>query len=342
MEKTSTTNVFIDAATVIVAIAGLWLAHNYRRQLALKLSQTRLEAYSRLWEITGIAAPTRLDAGGDDGYLRLDERRDLWAAMTDWYYGKGGGMLLKAITKEVYLNVKHNLVCESSGLRPAGLYDEVRKALNLFPGQELDDKVRGTLAIRLVSLLRTQLKSDLTIYGSTYSGKLADYERLFLEGSGVKLYSKAWATAAGQKAWRLRLSRLRALASTSWKRLRAVAGRRVKEKPQISQISEDQLFYLMSRRMTEREAVATIVRGRKSGRPQPSPLLEIPAILCVKGTSPMPPSSRMAIKNALRGVPIAQQSDGNGTNQLSQRTHGNVQLRLGVITRPGRPLRRKR
>ena len=141
MEKTSQANVLIGVATVLVTLVGLWLAHNYYRQMKLKLSQTRLEAYSRLWEITGIAAPTRLDGWGDDGYLRLYERRDLWAAMTDWYYGKGGGMLLTDITKDVFLNVKHNLVCESSALRPAGLYEEVRKALSLPPGQELDDKV---------------------------------------------------------------------------------------------------------------------------------------------------------------------------------------------------------
>jgi len=302
---------------VVATGVGLWFANNYRRQMALKLSQTRLEAYSRLWEITGVAAPTRLDGWGDDGYLRLDERRDLWAAMTDWYYSKGDGILLTAITKDVYLNVKHNLVCESSALRPDGLHDEVRKALKLSPGQELDDKARGTLAIRLISLLRTQLKSDLTIYGPTYSGKLAPYERRFLKDSRVKLYSKAWRTEAGL---------------STWSRLRAVADRWMKEKPQIS---EDRLFYLMSRGMTKDQAKAMIVRGL----PQLSPLLEIPATLSVERTPRTPRSSRMAIRNALRGGPVGQQSDSSGTSQLPARTHGNIQLRLGLITRAGRSLR---
>ncbi len=154
-------NELIGAATLVVTAVGLWFAYNYSRQMALKLSETRLEAYSRLWEITGVAAPTRLDGWGDDGYLLLDERRDLWAAMTDWYYANGGGMLLTAITKDVYLNVKHNLICESSDLRPADLADQIKKELPA--GHELDDKVRGTLAIRLTSLLRTQLKSDLVL-----------------------------------------------------------------------------------------------------------------------------------------------------------------------------------
>lgn len=59
------------------------------------------------------------------------------------------------------------------------------------------------MAIRLISLLRTQLKSDLAIYGATYSGKLNSYERFFLIQSGVDLRSKAWAEAAGiDPRWR--------------------------------------------------------------------------------------------------------------------------------------------
>lgn len=46
------------------------------------------------------------------------------------------------------------------------------------------------MAIRLISLLRTQLKSDLAIYGATYSGQLNEYESLFLERSDVDLPSR--------------------------------------------------------------------------------------------------------------------------------------------------------
>jgi hypothetical protein len=162
----------IGAATLVVTAVGLWLANSYRRQISLKLAQTRLEAYSRLWEITGIAAPTRLAGWGDDGHLRVEERREIWAAMTNWYYASGGGMLLTAITKKVYLNVKHDLVCKPSDLRHAHLADQITKALGLSESHELDDKVMGTLAIRLISLLRTQLKSDLAIYGPTYPDEL--------------------------------------------------------------------------------------------------------------------------------------------------------------------------
>jgi hypothetical protein len=255
-------NELIAAATLVVTAAGLWFAYSYSRQMALKLSETRLEAYSRLWEISGVAASTRLDGWGDGGYLLLDERRDLWAAMTDWYYAKGGGMLLTATTKDVYLNVKHNLICDSSDLRPAGLAEQIHKALGPLTGPELDENViRGTLAIRLISLLRTQLKSDLAIYGATYSGKLNGCERFFLIKSGVDLRTKAWAKAAGlSPRWR-------------WiQRKPKVADRPPKEKPEITQTGP---------------------------RPQPSPLQGMWPILCVGEKDKTPLSSRMAMSKAL-------------------------------------------
>lgn len=125
-------NELIAAATLIVTAAGLWFAYSYSRQMALKLSETRLKAYSRLWQLSGVAAPTRLDGWGEDGYMLLEERRALWAAMTDWYYANGGGMLLTATTKDVYLKVKHNLICESSDLGPEGLADRIKEG-SVFP-----------------------------------------------------------------------------------------------------------------------------------------------------------------------------------------------------------------
>jgi hypothetical protein len=219
-----------------------------------------------------------LDGWGDDGYLLLDERRDLWAAMTDWYYADGGGMLLTATTKDVYLKVKHNLICESSDLRPEGLADRINEQLGRPTSQELDDKVRGTLAIRLISLLRTQLKSDLAIYGATYSGKLNDYERFFLIQSGVDLRSKAWAKAAGiDTRWR-------------WMRRRpAVVDRPPKVTPQDSS---------------------------PQGLPQPSPLLEMQAILSVGRIARTPLSSQMAISKALRGSIGSTEADSGIPNRI--------------------------
>lgn len=253
---------FIAAATLVVTAAGLWFAYSYSRQMSLKLSETRLEAYSRLWEISGVAAPTRLDGWGDDGYLLLEERRALWSAMTDWYYADGGGMLLTSTTKDVYLKVKHNLICESSDLQPKGLADRINEEL-LPTGRMLDDMVRGTLAIRLISLLRTQLKSDLAIYGATYSGKLSDYERFFLIQSGVDLRSKAWARAAG--------------INTQW--------RWIRRRPAV----------------VDRVPKITSQGSPPQGLPQPSPLLGMRPILNVGGIARTPLSSRKAMSKALSG-----------------------------------------
>lgn len=97
----------------------------------------------------------------------------------------------------------------------ADLAYRISEELGLTAGHGLDDKVRGTLAIRLISLLRTQLKSDLAIYGATYSGKLNEYERFFLLHSGVNLRSKAWAKAAGLDTWWWRMRRRPAVADRS-------------------------------------------------------------------------------------------------------------------------------
>jgi hypothetical protein len=272
-------NEFIAAATLAVTAAGLWFAYSYSRQMALKLSETRLKAYSRLWVISGIAAPTRLDGWADLGHLPLDERRRLWAAMTDWYFEDGHGMLLAATSKDVYLNVKHNLICESSDLRPTGLADRISEELHLPAGQELNDTVRGTLTIRLISLLRTQLKSDLAIYGETYSGKLNDYERFFLLNSEVNLRSKAWARAAGFDTWWRRWI-LRRPAATEWP---------PKVTPQVSPTW---------------------------GLPQPSPLLGMRSILSVGEIDRTPLSSRKAVRKALSGSVNSTEADSgipNGT-----------------------------
>ena len=229
-----------------------------------RLAQTRLEAYSRLWEISGIAAPTRLDGWGDDGYLLPHERRDLWAAMTDWYYANGNGMLQATTTRWVYLNVRHDLICESSDLRPPGLADLIRKELGIPVGYELDDSVRGILAIRLVSLLRTQLKSELALYDAKHLLTLTEYERFFLLNSGVNVRSRPWAQAAGEDArW--------------WWRLRRRLGVPYRSPRMITPVSP--------------------IRGL----PQPSSLRGFSPTLRVGRIDKTPLSSRMAIRNALNG-----------------------------------------
>lgn len=187
---------------VVATGAVGWIAHNYRQNLQLQLSDKRLSAYTRLWEVTGVAAPTRLDGKGIAGYLRPDERWRLWRAMTEWYYRDGNGLLLDDASKSVYLKVKHNLACRTEELEPEGLRNLVREELRQNrrgqgrPDAANDDVIRGLLAISQLSLLRTQLKSDLRIYGQTYTGHLLRHEIVFLQGCGVRLESRPWAKAS--------------------------------------------------------------------------------------------------------------------------------------------------
>lgn len=46
--------------TIFLGMVGLWLAYNYRRQVRLKLADRQVDAYMALWQITAIAAHTRI------------------------------------------------------------------------------------------------------------------------------------------------------------------------------------------------------------------------------------------------------------------------------------------
>jgi hypothetical protein len=196
----------------LVAAIGLYFAQSYRRQTRIALAQSRREAYARLWELTGIAASTRLDnVDGADGPITPTERRQLYHHMTRWYYGKGNGMLLAKDTREMYLAAKFNLACPKEQLLPCEtstqtqILDILRTDLSEKESKTTDkrlpygkagdlseDELRGVLAIQQLSLLRTQMKSDLAIYGNPYFGKLTDSNREFLKHCHVKLNRRPW------------------------------------------------------------------------------------------------------------------------------------------------------
>jgi hypothetical protein len=71
----------------------------------------------------------------------------------------------------------------------------IREELSLANSGEFDDRLRGILSIKQLSPLRTQLKSDLSIYGQTYAESLEPHEVFFLEHSRVDLRSRAWKKA---------------------------------------------------------------------------------------------------------------------------------------------------
>ena len=188
-------SLFLTVAALAVTGTGLFFAHNYRHQMRMQLAEARRAAYSALWEITGMAKPTRLTPLGMQRPLTQRERRHLYEQMTDWYYRDGNGLLLATGSQAIYLKAKHNLVCEEAELQPPTLLGTLRSDVGCSPD---NDNLRSCLSIRQLSLLRTELKADLAIYGSMTTDALRAHEREFLENCKVDLRSPQWRRAADE------------------------------------------------------------------------------------------------------------------------------------------------
>jgi hypothetical protein len=147
----------------VIALVGLYLAYNLRRHQNLKIAEQRIGAYSGLWEIMELAQPTRLKQSGGVRPLSPTEARTLGEHMTAWYYKSGNGMMLTNDTKEMYVNAKDRLV------------DYSWRSETCDFGEQL---------IHDLSILRTQMKRDLNIYGALYYSKLTDADREFLHDAG--------------------------------------------------------------------------------------------------------------------------------------------------------------
>lgn len=185
----------IALATIALTGVGVVLANSYVRRMRFELAEARRTAYSALWAVTGRAAPTRLDTAGSRGCLESGERWALYQDMTSWYYRDGNGMLLEPATRNVYLNAKHNLVCAEDQIRPSEAWTAIKDDLRRSGAKLDDDDVRGVLSIRQLSLLRTQLKTDLAIYGQIYTTALAQHEREFLKECNIDSDTRPWRAA---------------------------------------------------------------------------------------------------------------------------------------------------
>ena len=179
------TDWLISFLTLVLTGVGLYLAHNYRRRAKIEVADERRVAYAELWALTQVAAPTLLDMNGPEHVFPEAKRRQLYEAMTDWYYRDGNGMLLEATTRRIYLKAKHNLICPEEKLDPKGLLADL-------PQEVADDDQRGCLSIRQLSLLRSQMKVDLAIFGLPWVGSLAKHERKFLTECGICLDPNLW------------------------------------------------------------------------------------------------------------------------------------------------------
>lgn len=187
-------------ATLLLGFAGLYFANNYRRQVRLTVSERRLQAYAKLWAVTKTASPSRMktwDPSSRSGSLSDEEREKIYFAFVWWYYTDGNGMLLGGSTRNLFLRAKDNLCCRILEFRPRLAReklltiardtklskDERRKQIN---------ELRGELSISQLSLLRTQMKADLEVYGRHYFGDLDKYQKALLKELGFRLWKRPW------------------------------------------------------------------------------------------------------------------------------------------------------
>jgi hypothetical protein len=131
------------AGTVFLGIIGLWLAHNYRRQIRLKLAERQLDAYTDLWTLTALATPDRKSP------LDRAERQNMHDEMARWYHADGNGILVSVRTRDLFLGYKSNLVCPIGQIKPAALAER----LSTLPEAEAERR-RGCISNRQASLLR--------------------------------------------------------------------------------------------------------------------------------------------------------------------------------------------
>lgn len=170
------------AGTAFLGAVGVWLAHNYRRQVKLKLAERQADSYVRLWELTGVALPDRVTP------LDRGERQRLYDEMIRWYIHDGNGIFLPSPTRDLYVAVRSNLVCPTTSVKPATLANELVR----LPDSDAELR-RGCVSIRQISLLRTQLKMDMAIhYNYRYFSDLRPDDREFLKSCGLSLWRRPW------------------------------------------------------------------------------------------------------------------------------------------------------
>jgi hypothetical protein len=149
--------------TSLIALVGLWLAHDLRRNQRLKVAELRVGAYRELWRLMGDARVGRgqaFDPHQSSPFSR-SEALALYDKMTRWYFDKGGGLLLTNDTKDIYLEAKARLGNYARGIGGS-------------------EKVEGARRVRELSLLRTQMKYDVGILGLFFFRELKKEDREFL------------------------------------------------------------------------------------------------------------------------------------------------------------------
>jgi hypothetical protein len=182
------TNVFVSiadiVATIIVGIIVAFLANSYRRQQAVRVGEKRLAAYQVLWSRMEVASPYRQTVWSS-APLKKEEMKHLFNAFTDWYYENGNGMYMGGSTRAIYLKAKDNLIREPKYYKP----ELIRKELEKLTPEE-QERARGYLSIRQLSLLRNSMKAELDVFGILYHISLNKWDKEFLNACAEDLTSK--------------------------------------------------------------------------------------------------------------------------------------------------------
>ena len=107
--------------------------------------------------VEGIYTAADLAAEGTRGLLE--------ESLTNWYYCEGDGLVVVGETLNVFLKARHNLTC------PVEQFSPRRSRPHHGVSDWRQNQERGELAKRQMSLLRTQLKTDLKLYGRSAYGE---------------------------------------------------------------------------------------------------------------------------------------------------------------------------
>jgi len=106
-------------ATAFLGSVALWLAHNYRRQIRLRLAERQVESYQALWKITAVATPERTQP------LDHEERHKLYDDMVRWYFEQGHGIFASTETRDLFVGIRSNLLCPPGAMKPSALAREL-------------------------------------------------------------------------------------------------------------------------------------------------------------------------------------------------------------------------
>jgi len=181
------TSLIQAAGTVLIGVVGLLLANSYARQVKIRLVDRLVEAYSRLWEITEVApVGSRLDQ---------QQRAALHEAMRAWYFKHGDGMFLNPRTRDLYLAVRNNLVCDIADMLP----EPLRDSLAALPDTDAERR-RSCITTRQISLLRTQLKFDLSIYWDFHNyRRIRSDDRALLRSCDISPERTRWSRPVARR-----------------------------------------------------------------------------------------------------------------------------------------------